>query len=96
MVVAALTGAALVGGGSSAWAEALVDLNTATAEELTSLPGIGPAKARAIMERRDEEPFESTEDLVEVPGIGEALLERLRDHIEVGEDDTRKERRSRS
>ena len=66
------------------WAEARINLNEATVEELTSLPGIGPARARAIVERRDEAPFDSADELTDVPGIGPALVEKLRDHVEVG------------
>lgn len=69
------------------WGESRVDLNDATVEELTSLPGIGPARARAILERREEAPFESADELAEVPGIGLALVERLRDRVEVSRAD---------
>ena len=62
-----------------------VDLNTASAEELARLPGIGPAKAQAIIQRRNEEPFRKPEDLRRVKGIGEKLYDRLKDQITVGE-----------
>lgn len=56
----------------------IVHINTATADELATLPGIGPATAQAILEYRDTNgPFESMEDLDLVPGIGPATLERL-------------------
>ena len=77
-------------------AETRIDLNQASVEELTSLPGIGPARARAIVERRNEEPFEAADDLVEVPGIGEALLEKIRDQIEVGRTERSREEGKRS
>ena len=62
-----------------------VDLNTATAEQLDALPGVGPATATAILSHREEHgPFRSVEDLIEVRGIGEAKLDGLRDLVMVG------------
>lgn len=62
----------------------LVSLNTATAAELAELPGIGPAKARAIVESRAREGlFRRLEDLDRVAGIGPATLERLRGRVRV-------------
>jgi competence protein ComEA len=61
-----------------------IDVNTASAEALDELPGIGPAIAQAIISYRDEHgPFGSVDELVEVPGIGEAKLAQLRDLITV-------------
>lgn len=55
-----------------------LDINAAGEEELTSLPGIGPALARRIVEYRAEHgPFASVEDLVEVSGIGTSKLAAL-------------------
>ena len=63
---------------------AVVEINTAGPEELESLDGIGPALAQRIIDYREEHgPFQSAEDLLEVKGIGEATLEKLRDHITV-------------
>lgn len=63
-----------------AWAQ--VDINTATQSELESLPGIGPSKARAILEYRQQHgPFQSVDELVKVKGIGPATVERLRPDI---------------
>lgn len=70
-------------------AEARVDLNEATVEELTSLPGIGPARARAIVERREEAPFESVDELTDVSGIGPALVDKMRDQVEVADPERR-------
>ncbi len=56
-----------------------VDVNVATAEELTRLPGIGPAKAQAVVIHRERHgPFASLDGLLDVRGIGPATLERLR------------------
>lgn len=59
-----------------------LNLNTATLEELESLPGIGPSKAADILAYRDQHgPFTALEDLVNVPGIGEATVDSLRDFL---------------
>lgn len=61
-----------------------LDLNAASAEELTSLPGIGPELARRIVERRETAgPFTAVEELLEVPGIGEAKLAALEGRVTV-------------
>ena len=55
-----------------------MNLNTATAEELCELPGIGEATAEAIVRDREANgPFASVEDLMRVSGIGEKKLARL-------------------
>jgi competence protein ComEA len=61
-----------------------VDLNTATAEELDALPGVGPATAAAIIDhRRRNGPFRSVDELADVRGIGDAKLAQLRDLVRV-------------
>ena len=61
-----------------------VNLNTADAEALDALPGIGPATAAAIIEHRGKVgAFTSVDQLLDVPGIGEAKLEALRDLVTV-------------
>jgi competence protein ComEA len=58
--------------------DARVDLNTASARLLTTLPGVGPVTAGRIIAAR---PFHRLEDLLRVPGIGPARLERLRERV---------------
>lgn len=62
-----------------------IDINSATATELAELPGVGPAKAQAIVAHRETARFRSPEDIREVKGIGDVLYEKLRDRITVGE-----------
>lgn len=62
----------------------LLDLNAATAEELETLPGVGPSLARAIVEHRTRNGrFRTLDDLVDVPGIGPAKLAALRPLVRV-------------
>ncbi len=62
----------------------LVNLNTATLEELDTLPGIGPVTGQAILDWRDEHGgFTSVDELLDVDGIGEATLADLRDLVTV-------------
>lgn len=60
-----------------------VNINIATAQELESLPGIGPSMAQKIISYRNQQRFNRIEDLIKVPGIGKAKLEKLRDRIYV-------------
>ena len=60
----------------------VVNVNSATAEELALLPGVGPTKAQAIIRYRTEHgAFKRIEDLAEVKGIGEKGLAKLRSHV---------------
>ena len=72
------------GGGEPGGAESgdTVDLNTADAAGLQTLPGVGPATAEKIIAHRETVgPFTGLQDLDAVPGIGPATLDRLRDHV---------------
>ena len=68
---------------AAATAAGQVNVNTATAEELMMLPGIGPAKARAIVEYRSQKPFKTPEDLLRVRGIGRGIYKDLHDLVSV-------------
>ena len=62
----------------------VVNVNTATAEQLTLLPGIGESKARAILDRRKEQGgFKTVDELVEVKGIGPAALDKIRPFVAI-------------
>lgn len=61
-----------------------ININTAGQDQLEELPGIGPAIARRIIEfREDNGPFENTDQLRKVRGIGEARLENIRPYIKI-------------
>ena len=62
----------------------VVNINTASAQELQLLPGIGEPRARAVIEQRKRRGgFKRVEELLEVKGIGEARLSKLRRHLAV-------------
>ncbi len=62
----------------------LISLNQADATSLEDLPGVGPVLAERIVAHREANgPFETVEDLLEVPGIGEAKLASIRDLVTV-------------
>jgi competence protein ComEA len=60
-----------------------LDLNTATAEQLDTLPGVGEVTAGQIIAYRDAHPFTSVDDLRQVPGIGDRRFELLKDLVTV-------------
>lgn len=59
----------------------LININTASIEELTTLKGIGESKAKKIIEYREETPFETIEDIKNVSGIGESAFDKIKDNI---------------
>lgn len=64
---------------------AAVDLNSATAAELDAVKGIGPAKAKAIIDYREKNgPFKSVDDLKGVKGFGAKTIEKLRPELSAG------------
>lgn len=64
--------------------DGLVHVNTASTVELETLPGVGPVMAGRIVSHREQNgPFAVFEDLLDVPGIGEATLARLRPLIRI-------------
>ena len=62
-------------------AEGVVNLNEASADELERLPGIGPAKARAIVEHRHGHPFHRVDEITKVKGIGRKTFSKLRPYL---------------
>ena len=63
----------------------IININTATVEEIQVLPGIGPLLAQRIVDYREENgPFETNGELMNVSGIGEKKLEEIWDYITVG------------
>jgi len=76
----------LASAGAAVAAETKVDINTATAAELTELPGVGEALAQRIVEYREKQgPFTAPEQLMNVRGIGEKSFAKLRDRLTVSQ-----------
>ena len=77
-------GGTAVPGAGGAGADAKVNLNTATLDQLESLPGIGPVLAQRILDHRTEHgPFTSIDELKDVSGIGEKRFADLEPHVTV-------------
>lgn len=71
-------------GGGAVADDGVVVVNQADAGELEALPGVGPVLAQRIVDHRDRHgPYRTPEDLLDVSGIGESILARLRAHIRV-------------
>ncbi|PKO87655.1 MAG: competence protein ComE [Betaproteobacteria bacterium HGW-Betaproteobacteria-12] len=67
-------------------AVAAVNINTATVDELDAVKGIGPSKAKAIVDYRDKNgPFKSVDDLKAIKGFGDKNLAKLRADLSVGD-----------
>jgi competence protein ComEA len=85
VVVAALAVAAGIGTPMAA-PDRPVDVNKASVEQLTEIPGIGASLATRIVEFREEHgPFKRVDELLKVRGIGEKSLEKIRPHVTVGD-----------
>jgi len=79
--LAILAGPRRAGAGKAV--DGVVNLNTAPAEILGLLPGVGPAKAAAILVYRKRRPFRTVDELVRIKGVGRKMVRRLRVHLAV-------------
>lgn len=62
----------------------VVNVNTATSDQLQLLPGIGPARAKAIIdERKRSGGFKSVDELKQIDGIGDRALSKIRSHCAI-------------
>jgi competence ComEA-like helix-hairpin-helix protein len=64
--------------------EGVVNLNTATPDELRLIPGVGPARVRNILAYRRAHPFRTVDELARIKGIGRKTIRRWRIHLAVG------------
>ena len=72
------------GSGMEGSGAGLININKASAQELEQLPGIGPVKAKSIIEYRDKNGyFTKIDDIINVSGIGEKTFERIKDSITI-------------
>ena len=71
-------------GGPGATPSAPLDLNTASVEQLDTLPGVGEVTAGRIVAYRSAHPFTAVDELLEVPGIGQRRYDQLKDLVTVG------------
>ena len=84
MIYVPIKGETTVAAGGVTAESGLISINKADLIELQELPGIGPAKAEAIIQYREENgPFSASEDLQNISGIGEKTFEKLKDLITV-------------
>jgi competence protein ComEA len=74
---------AVTPGSSGATPSAPLDLNTATLEQLDTLPGVGEVTANRIITYRSAHPFTTVDELLEVPGIGQRRFDQLKDLVTV-------------
>ena len=82
VLFAVVVGAALaLAAGSAFAAGALIDINTADQKAIESLPGVGPATAKAIIQGR---PYKSVDDLANVKGLGKSKLEKIKALVTIG------------
>ncbi|PIR18300.1 MAG: hypothetical protein COV46_00460 [Deltaproteobacteria bacterium CG11_big_fil_rev_8_21_14_0_20_49_13] len=61
----------------------VVNINTATVQELTMIPGVGKSKAEAVVAQRQSGPFKTTQDIEKVKGIGPKMFAKIVQYITV-------------
>jgi competence protein ComEA len=83
-IVVPMVGAAVGGGSANGGAGGLVDLNSASPEELDALPGIGPVTVQKIVAARAEQPFASLEEMVSRKVLTNAQVDKIRDLVTFG------------
>jgi competence protein ComEA len=84
MMLALVAAVTVTAADGEATPQGVVNVNTATAEQLQLLPRVGPALSQRILDFRDDNgPFASADELIAVRGIGERSLEQLRPYVSI-------------
>jgi len=83
VLLTAMAAAASTSAAQSDSGDTVVNINTATAAELSLLPGVGPSKAEAIVKYRGKHEFKKVEDILRVKGIGRKSFQTMRPYLTV-------------
>lgn len=83
MLVAAISATALAVNKAPKQLVGTVNINTATAAELMLLPGVGKAKADAVISYRQTSPFKSPQEITKVKGIGDKMFVKIQQNVTV-------------
>lgn len=83
VVALAVAGSAMAAKSSKKEVTGVVNINTATVQELTMIPGVGKSKAEAIVTQRQSGPFKTTQDIEKVKGIGPKMFAKIGQYLTV-------------
>lgn len=82
-LIIAISASAMAAGSAKKQLTGTVNINTATVQELSMLPGVGKSKAEAIVAFRQTSPFKSPSDITKVKGMGKKIFERIQQYVTI-------------